>query len=270
MKQLFFSILLFSCFAGAMEKAPTGIPLAMRQKVSPELAQRLVKKLEQLLADLHEEEDRISAEQINEVKELIAQGADLNFRGELGPLLFYAIGTHNTQIVRLFLDNGADINAQRGPETVLMSHLSSHMLKRPKAAIIKLLIEHGADVNAQSTCCKTALMMAAEKGLPDIVKILIEGSAPTITTQLQQLRKSEPEKLYLGALPQELMNPIAEYMAVNRADPNAQDCIGLKAIDFAANALGFILRLPKEMQNGQRIKEYEEVIDILKPLTTVK
>ena len=76
---------------------------------------------------------------------LIKKGANVNFIGEeLIPPLYYAINMQRYDIVKLLIDNGADINAKNYKS---MSPLTAALFCNSSYEIIELLINNGADIN---------------------------------------------------------------------------------------------------------------------------
>jgi ankyrin repeat protein len=115
---------------------------------------------------------------LREVQRLVKEGADVNSKDIYGgtPLMI-AAGTGNLEIVRLLLDNGADINATRdgSDATALMN-----AVKGSNVEVVKLLIEKGADVNTvveMGDENMTAMDFAAISGNVEILKMLIEKDA---------------------------------------------------------------------------------------------
>jgi len=81
----------------------------------------------------------------------------------------------NADLIKMFLDAGADAKAPSTPdgETVLMSAARSG-----NAAAVRLLLDRGADVNARERYKgQTALMWAAAERHAPIVKLLLERGA---------------------------------------------------------------------------------------------
>ncbi len=112
------------------------------------------------------------------VRALIGEGADIHARrktvGGIGrPALYYAAGSGNSEIVKLLVEHGANVNEQpEGEETALMvSTVHGY------ADIAKLLLAAGANVNARDKSGATALTDAARKGQTEIVHLLIEHGA---------------------------------------------------------------------------------------------
>ncbi|KAH8747739.1 ankyrin repeat-containing domain protein [Diaporthe sp. PMI_573] len=104
------------------------------------------------------------------VKLLLEQGADVNAMDELGrSALGWAAGRGHEAIVKLLLEQGADVKSAR-------SALSS-AAEGGHEAIVKLLLEQGADVNAKHEVGSSALSSAALGGHEAIVKLLLEQGA---------------------------------------------------------------------------------------------
>lgn len=111
------------------------------------------------------------------VEILVANGADINVRDDSGETpLMHAIQKNITNLVLLLLEKGADIDCQdREGFTPLMIAIRDSKDKD----IIRLLIENSADINIQSrTNQMTPLLCAIERGSDsDIIQLLIEGGA---------------------------------------------------------------------------------------------
>jgi ankyrin repeat protein len=89
--------------------------------------------------------------------------------------LIYSCASGHFEVVKLFVENGADPNAKDDDnydETALMK-----ASRLGHFEIVKFLAEHGADPNAKNDDSETALMEASEKGHFEIVKFLVEHGA---------------------------------------------------------------------------------------------
>ncbi|MDE5799139.1 MAG: ankyrin repeat domain-containing protein [Treponemataceae bacterium] len=84
-----------------------------------------------------------------------------------------------TEVVRLFLDGGVDINSMRYGCTPLLE--VCWLMRRGgiecASDIVELLLEKGADVNAVDGMGESALWYAVENGCTDIVRLLIQYGA---------------------------------------------------------------------------------------------
>ena len=90
----------------------------------------------------------------------------------------------STELVRLLIERGADVNMPAVAMTAVVTPLGM-ALDQGHEEVAALLIEHGADVNAlglerkegELTTCHTPLMQAARKGLQNATKLLLERGA---------------------------------------------------------------------------------------------
>lgn len=151
----------------------------------------------------------VSAEDFDEVKNLIARGAKVNAKDKNygnSTALHVAVDMGNMEIAKFLLDMGAKINARdRNRRTPLMAidsdatpelvrMLLDHRAKinafdaagntaliiaaeYENAEVLRVLLDAGANIDAQNKEGKTALMMAAENGYYDNVKVLLEAGA---------------------------------------------------------------------------------------------
>ena len=105
------------------------------------------------------------------VKLLIQQevGVPIN----INPLLRLAARGGHTQLVKLLIGKGADVNARnRDGNTSL--HWAA---EKGHIEVVKLLLEKGANVNVQDIHGRTPLYWAAQYGYTEIVKLLLEKEA---------------------------------------------------------------------------------------------
>ena len=83
-------------------------------------------------------------------------------------LLIIASGLGHVEVVKLLLENGADVNTNNDIGiSALMAASSKGFVK-----VVKLLLEKGADVNAKNDDNLTALSIASVMGFPEVVKLL--------------------------------------------------------------------------------------------------
>jgi ankyrin repeat protein len=104
---------------------------------------------------------------------LIANGADVNAKSDMGTPLHLAAGFGHNEIAKLLIAKGAEVDAKDWEEgmTPLILAVADGYKK-----IIELLIANGADVNAQSEM-GTPLHLATNFGRNEIAKLLISKSA---------------------------------------------------------------------------------------------
>lgn len=129
-------------------------------------------------------EDRYKGERIENIKQLLALGADVNAVDRSGyTSLRYALWRDNEELARLLLEHGADPNdydalssgGGRGLLATAISRSSSWTIN----PVIDLLLAHGADVNLPSDIENNIIPLsaAAEVDNAEIIKILLEKGA---------------------------------------------------------------------------------------------
>ena len=105
------------------------------------------------------------------VKLLIDAGANVNETNNFGyPYFATAIGSGQLEIVKLYISAGANVNIRDNKrQTPLMF---ATFEDTPNLAIIKLLLDSGADVNVTNVYRQTALDYARRRGHLAVVKLL--------------------------------------------------------------------------------------------------
>jgi ankyrin repeat protein len=108
------------------------------------------------------------------VKALLDQGADANARKGPDTALMLAASGGHAETARFLLERGADINPRS-----LYDWCSFHTaVLGGSAEVVRLFLERGADVNAKDPEHEiTALMGAAENGYLEIAGILLDKGA---------------------------------------------------------------------------------------------
>ena len=116
------------------------------------------------------------------VELFIKAGINVNDRDPVSGMtaLMFAIAKGHDEIIKLLLDNGADVNVDAHGTTALTGAVAAER----NIAVIKMLLDKGANVNyiANPESGMTALMFAAFKGHADIVKILLDKGADVNAT----------------------------------------------------------------------------------------
>jgi len=105
---------------------------------------------------------------------LIVKGADVNARGQNGmTALTYALGWNRIDVAQVLIAKGADPNTKGpGGSPVLRDAAASG-----QASIVRALLEKGADPNAKDDLGMTALLHAAEHRYSAVVEALLDKGA---------------------------------------------------------------------------------------------
>jgi ankyrin repeat protein len=109
----------------------------------------------------------------SEVQTLLANGANVNSKDIHGMTALIAVSpTRHTEMVKLLLDKGADVNAETAGFTAL-----SFASSVGRTEIVKLLLDKGANVNVIPIDGVTPLISASSGGYVEIVKLLLDKGA---------------------------------------------------------------------------------------------
>ena len=212
-------------------------------------------------------------QQLKAIKSLVAQGANLNIVSRRTTPLILAVTINEVPLVKLFLENGADVNIKNSEGTNALIEWAESSIAR--LDIARILIEHGIDINAQDNKGKTALMYAAEHGYVDKVKLLLDGLATAKRPQILQLAATERNKTYFKLLPPDLIRVVDQYVKL-KADPNIISKEGKTAFDYANDGFEKFKKEPtsqdpqKTARQADKFLNYVEVGRILLPITVAK
>lgn len=111
---------------------------------------------------------------LDKVRELVSDGADLNSRDAAGyTVLQIALRANDDDLIEFLLKNGADPNQ----EITIGSTLLETALLRETDRTTFLLLKSGTDVNARTAADRTILIDAVIKGRVQIASYLIENGA---------------------------------------------------------------------------------------------
>jgi pectate lyase len=161
---------------------------------------------------------------IDEVKSLIAKGADVNAwdTSKIPPLHFAVMNGHK-QVVELLIAKGADVNAGDG-----FNKKPLHEAVRGRHKdVVALLIDNGANVNARARWDYTPMYYAAWSGITEMVELLVEKGAD-ITA------KDEWDWTPLHYMAQhDYYKDMAEFLIAKGADVNAEDKWGQTPLQVA-------------------------------------
>jgi ankyrin repeat protein len=118
----------------------------------------------------------VSNENFNEIKDLIAKGANVNAKDKNygdSTALHLAVENGNAEISKFLLDMGAKINARdKERRTPLMA-----IDDDAKPELVRMLLDHRAKVNALDTKENTALIIAAQYENAEVLRVLIDAGA---------------------------------------------------------------------------------------------
>jgi len=157
-----------------------------------------------------------------QVREAFASGAIADASG----WLMFAAMNPNPEVVKVLLENGADIHARNEYGwTALMWAAAMN----PNSGVAKALLEAGADVNAKEKDGKTALFYAVGK---NSIKVLLAGGADI------DARDKDGKTALMYAAGKDNANPeVVKALLENGADVHARDKDGKTALMWAANNL---------------------------------
>ncbi len=166
---------------------------------------------------------------IDEVRELIAKGANVNGKEEskITPL-FVAVEYGNFEIAKLLLEFGAKVNARDNEKQTPLMRLDDDAT----VELVELLLTYGAKVDLTDKAGNTALILAAERVTPDVLKTLIDAdsnvNAVNKTGQTALMNAAEGEKL---ANVRSLLLAGAKVNLRNNAGDSAWDLTGSDEIE---------------------------------------
>ncbi|MHC4477687.1 MAG: ankyrin repeat domain-containing protein [Planctomycetota bacterium] len=116
-----------------------------------------------------------SAGNVGEVRKQLAWGVNPNTRTfwYLDTPLIVGAAYGRTEVVKLLLDKGADVNmGNEGSETPL-----HYAARHGYTTVMNILLEHGADVSQAGTGCGTPLQWAARNGQIKAAELLLAYDA---------------------------------------------------------------------------------------------
>lgn len=212
-------------------------------------------------------------QQLKAIKSLMAQGANLNIVSRRTTPLILAVTINEVPLVKLFLDNGADVNIKNSEGTNALIEWAQSSISRLEIA--RILIEHGIDINAQDNKGKTALMYAAERGDVDKVTLLLDGIPTAKRSQISQLPQAERNKTYFKLLPPDLIKVVDQYVKI-KADPNILSKERKNAFDYANagfenfNKESTSQDPQKTARQADKFLNYVKIGQLLAPITIAK
>lgn len=159
----------------------------------------------------------LSARDIKTVKALLAGGADVNAKNnENDTALIYAAADDDHEVLQALLDRGADINHQNnnGYSPLIMASVNELRL-----ANAKFLVAHGADLTLRNDDRETALTMAVDGSVIELIKLLLRKGA-----SIDDKNKDGNTPLMKAAGPRQA--EIVKLLVEGGADVNTRNAFG--------------------------------------------
>ena len=120
-------------------------------------------------------QEAVAAGNLDEARNAIRSGADIEARGDQGRTpLIAATKTNQIDIAQVLLEAGADPNAKDDVQDSAFLYAGAEGLDE----ILRLTLEHGADVTSTNRFGGTALIPAAEHAHLSTIEILIDHNVP--------------------------------------------------------------------------------------------
>ena len=168
-------------------------------------------------------------------------------------LLLYAVSRDTEpplEIIRLLLDNGANVNQPSRYKTALMHAASGGYIE-----LVRLFLARGAEVNAH-TDEGTALMQAVVSGRTETVKLLLEAGA-----EVKAVHRTGDQALMMAARQRSYRTPsleptaeMMELLLAKEADVNARGQWGRTALMHANTAA----KVKLLVENGADLEARDE------------
>ncbi len=166
-------------------------------------------------------DDRSNLKSLEEIKELLKKGADVEASNRYGnTALMVAVYNGHLEVVKYLAECGVDLEVKDGDTALMKAAINGHL------DVVKCLAECGADVHQKDRYEQTALVEAATHGHWEVVKCLVELGA-----DLEAQDKNGRTALMKAARDGYL--EVVEYLVQNGADLEAKDKYGRTALDTA-------------------------------------
>ncbi|NEQ51730.1 MAG: ankyrin repeat domain-containing protein [Leptolyngbya sp. SIO3F4] len=109
---------------------------------------------------------------VDEVRSLLEQGTDPNLVYHTNTALTYAARDGFTEIARLLIEHGAEVNwiDGEGVTPLILASFKDHI------DLVQLLLAHGADIAVRDQWNRTALDYALRRGETDPIAQLLQSS----------------------------------------------------------------------------------------------
>ncbi len=193
-------------------------------------------------------DDKGELKSLENIKELLKKGADVNVKDEDGrTALMKAANLGKLDVVKCLAELGADWEAKdECGKTALMTAANYGELE-----VVKYLVEGGADLEAKNGYGETALMKAVNWGTLDVVKCLVEGGAD-VNASDKYGNTALSWAVYNGHL------EMVKYLAECGVDLEAKNEDGDTALDIArkrekADCVKFLKELQQKEKGNWKI-----------------
>ena len=181
---------------------------------------------------------------VDKVRELLDQGADINRNSRNGTPLHVAVLADRQEVVELLIADGADVNA-----STLTFGMPLHVAAlKGSVALTSLLIANGADIAVQDSLGLTPLHVAAERGHRGVAELLIDAGA-----DVNAGANEDETPLHMAGINQE-SDVMALLVASGASAPPVEPVSGLLAmvaVDEAEGAISICMTC-HDLQKGQR------------------
>lgn len=199
-------------------------------------------------------------EEIEVIQNLIKKGADFEYKNKLDgkTALLVAVNSGRTDVVKMLLDEGADIEAYTS------SKLTSLMIAAYNGytEVVELLLENGAKVNSVDKYDYTALMVAISNEKSEVAKMLLDKGC--------DVKKSDAlGRTALHIAVSNGLGDVVKMLLDSGVDVNAKDCDGSTALILACSKGDkemVKLILEKDVDIEARNKEDETALTIANSL----
>lgn len=158
--------------------------------------------------------------------------------------LHYAASENKPDIIRLLIAHGAHVNLCTVYSTPLMNAAAYN-----RCEAIKILLDCGADINQKRPDGLTALHIAARTNSRDALVLLLACEA-----QINATNNNQTTAL-THAIAQVKYN-VAQFLITHGADVNIKTSYGMSALAFA-------VQNKRNERDKEKVKEHQEIIDLL-------
>lgn len=166
---------------------------------------------------------------IEKVKSLLAEGINVETKGDQQrSLLLIATYNNNIEIAKVLLEAGANVNTQDAIKDSPFLYAGA----QGKLELVELFLKYRPDFNIYNRYGGTALIPAAEKGHPDVVKLLANTSGYPINHVNNLGWTALMEAIVLGT-GGAIHTLIVKELVDAGADINIPDSKGVSALNHA-------------------------------------